>query len=207
MNLQDALPGARGVVGLLIAAGRGRRLGGTKQLIQLQTPEGVKPLIAAAFDAIRPACREMVVVLGHEAVAIQQALKPRMFTPVLSDPDAEMLASIVAGLRRVQSIDTTAGVLLQPGDHPAVEPDTLELLHSASKTHPDRAIIPDCDGVGGHPTLMPARVIHEAIDFAASGAPGGLRMLWKRHPELCHRLPVADTSILRNLNRPEDLPT
>ena len=53
-------------IGVILAAGRGGRMGGQKQLTPWQSADGEKPLVAAAYDAIRPICDDMVVVLGHE---------------------------------------------------------------------------------------------------------------------------------------------
>ena len=95
-------------------------MGGKKQLTPWPTADGTKPLVAAAYDAIRPICDEMVVVLGHDADAVAAALGDRPFHRAESDPDAPMFESIRAGLRAALRIDSNATVVLQPGDHPEV---------------------------------------------------------------------------------------
>src|SRR5262245_52283036 len=84
--------------GVILAAGRGRRIGRIKQLVEWPTTNGPKPLVAAAYDAIRPICEGMVVVLGHEADAVAAALGDRPFRRAMSDPGAPMFESIRAGL-------------------------------------------------------------------------------------------------------------
>ena len=64
---------------MLLAAGRGRRLGGGKQFYPWPTAEGEKPLVAAAFDAVTSACDAMIVVLGHRAAEVTTALGERQF--------------------------------------------------------------------------------------------------------------------------------
>src|SRR5688500_17375365 len=101
-------------IGVILAAGRGRRMGRTKQLIEWPAADGPKSLVAAAYDAIRPICDDMVVVFGHDAEAVAAALAGRSFVRASSDPDAPMFESICAGLRAAQSIDRAAAVVLQP---------------------------------------------------------------------------------------------
>lgn len=189
-------------IGVLLAAGRGRRMGGAKQLVSVRTAEGEKPLVAAAFDAVGGVCREMVAVLGHEAEAVVAALSPRTFRRVVSDPDAQMFDSIRAGLAAAQEIDPAAAVLLQPGDHPRVTPQTLEILLSAGASEPQRAIMPEYHGRGGHPVLIPPPVVRRLL---AESCPAGLAQFWADHPQFCRRLAVDDPSILRDIDTPDDL--
>ena len=53
-------------IGVILAAGRGGRMGGKKQLTPWPGADGSKPLVAASYDAIRSICDDMVVVLGHD---------------------------------------------------------------------------------------------------------------------------------------------
>jgi molybdenum cofactor cytidylyltransferase len=207
--------------GVILAAGRGRRMGCTKQLVEWPTSTGPKPLVAAAYDAIHPICNDIVVVLGHEPEAVAAALGDRPFRRAESDPDAPMFESIRAGIAVViEEVEPFASVILQPGDHPEVSPATLHALkrHSvdqlatitdvrglptSEQRRPLRtAIIPEFRGRGGHPVLIPpdvARMILEA------DCRKGLGQFWSEHPEFCHRLPVDDPTILRDIDTPGDL--
>src|SRR4051794_5211915 len=93
-------------IGVILAAGRGQRMGGTKQLVIWRGPDGPKPLVAAAYDAIRPICHEMVLVVGHEADAVAAALGQREFYRVEADPNFPMFESIRAAMRAAQKIDS-----------------------------------------------------------------------------------------------------
>src|SRR5262245_14196111 len=88
-------PTATGTVGVLLAAGRGKRMGRLKQL--LPWPPGAsadgRTVVAASFDTIAPHCDEMIVVVGAEAEAVASALVPRRLRMVQADPDAEMFQS------------------------------------------------------------------------------------------------------------------
>jgi molybdenum cofactor cytidylyltransferase len=186
------------MIGVLLAAGRGSRMGGTKQLLPWP-PDGSTPLVAAAFDAIVGVCTRMIVVVGHEADAVRSALAPRSFVDVQSDPDADMIESVRAGLRA--AADDTVPVLLHPGDHPEVAPATLETILAAHRREPECVIMPEHEGRGGHPVLIP--FVHIPAILTDDG-PGGLREHWRRHPDLCRRVPVDDAGVIHAVNRPED---
>jgi molybdenum cofactor cytidylyltransferase len=188
-------------IGVLLAAGRGRRMGQAKQLLPWPSTGGSKPLVAAAFDSIASVCRHMVVVLGHEAEAVAAALESRKFHREVSDPDAEMFVSTCAGLQAAQQIDSAADVLLHPGDHPAVQTNTLDALVRVSGNHPESAIMPVYLGNGGHPVLIPAGLVDPILSYDGSG---GLRQFWRAYPTTCLRLVVSDPSVVQDLDTPSD---
>ncbi|MEX2317450.1 MAG: nucleotidyltransferase family protein [Pirellulales bacterium] len=189
-------------IGLILAAGRGRRMGRTKQLVMWPAADGEKPLVAAAYDTIRGACEEMIVVLGHEADAVAAALGDRPFHRVTSDPDAQMFDSIRAGMDAAQSIDTRATVVLQLGDHPQLSETTLSALVAAAEGISDRAILPEHRGRGGHPILIPPPVIARLL---TADCPGGLARFWSGHPDLCLRISVDDPGVVMNVDTPAQL--
>jgi molybdenum cofactor cytidylyltransferase len=183
--------------GVLLAAGRGRRMGGCKQFYPWPTADGEKPLVAASYDAVEPVCDAMVVVLGHRAAEVTVALGERTFQTVHSDPDAPMFDSIRAGIKAALRENAKATVLLQPGDHPEVKPTTLDQLITLSNRHPDRAIIPEFQDHGGHPVLIPADL---ALRLLTTDCTQGLGQYWSDHPELCLRHRVEDSSVVRDVD-------
>jgi molybdenum cofactor cytidylyltransferase len=190
-------------IGVILAAGRGSRMGQTKQLVLLQTSEGPKPLVAAAYDAIRPICDDMVVVVGHEADVVAAALRERAVHRVESDPAKPMFESIRAGLRAALTLDENATIVLQPGDQPEVSTETLRTLIDWSLQRPERAIIPQIGARGGHPAVIPSQI---ARLLAQADCPQGLGEYWLLHPELCVRVPVNDPAALWDIDVPSDLP-
>lgn len=189
-------------IGVILAAGRGGRMGGKKQLTPWPTATGPIPLVAAAYDAICSICDEMVVVLGHDADAVAMALGGRSFHKTDSDPHAPMFESIRAGLRVAQRINAAATIVLQPGDHPEVATSTLAILTNSSLERPAQTIIPEYEGHGGHPILIPPKI---AAMLVVAECPAGLGQFWADHPELCHRVPIDDPTVLRDIDTPADL--
>jgi molybdenum cofactor cytidylyltransferase len=189
-------------IGVVLAAGRGRRMGRTKQLVEWPTAKGPQPLVAAAYDAIRPICDEMVVVLSHDADTVAAALGDRPFHRALGDADAPMFASICAGLSVARELRPDATIVLQPGDHPEVSMATLDTLVNRLLPPAARAVMPEYHGRGGHPVLIPSEVVSLILDV---DCPDGLGQFWTEHPHLCERLPVDDPTILRDVDTPDDL--
>ena len=198
----SAAPAPSRLIGVLLAAGRSRRMGRTKQLMPWTTSADVTaPLVATSFDAIAVACVEMVVVVGHEADAVRVALGNRLFHAVAVDPDAPMFDSIQAGLAAVRRLDPVAGALVHPADHPEVAAATLRTIVAALPANPTLAVMPAYEGRGGHPAAIPAGLIEPLTAYAGEG---GLRQYWIDHPHTRIRVEVPDATVVRDLDRPAD---
>lgn len=185
------------MMGVLLAAGRGRRAGGMKQLLPVVTGAGMMPLVCAAFDAVAWACGSMLVVVGHESETVRGALGPRVFTVVEVDPDAAMAESVCAGLRAAIEAGATH-VLLHLGDHAWVERATLQRLIAGVATAGDRAVMPAFRGRGGHPALIPATLAREILSHDLAG---GLREFWAKRATSCIRIEGGDAGVVRDVDR------
>ena len=189
------------VVGVLLAAGQGRRLGGNKQLTPWPTAHGSGTLLSSAFDHIAVACDAIIVVLGHRHQEIQESLKPRVFETVLADADQEMARSVLAGFKLALEVDGVSCILLHPGDHPEVAKDTLEaIIESACRL--DTAVAPQHAGHHGHPIAIPTRLARAIVQ---SGLPDGLAAWFRAEPSRRTFLDVDDTSVLLDIDTPNDL--
>ncbi len=203
-------------IGILLAAGRARRMGQTKQLLDWPAREGParegpaqegpvqdepRPLVAAAYDAVAWACDTMVVVLGHEATPVEQALGSRPHETVLVDPNAPMYTSLRAGMLAAQRISLEASFLVHPADHPEVPRATLDKLLRQADANSNRAVMPEYAGRGGHPVFIPARFASRLLRYEGHG---GLRQYWADHPDDCLRLPVDDPAITLDIDTPDD---
>ena len=103
---------------LVLAAGEGTRFGGTKQLEILRD----KPLVQHAVDAAsRGGVDEIVVVLGHDALRVRDALDlPEGARFVVNERYADgQSSSLAAGLRALGPQSEAAIVLL--ADQPGIE--------------------------------------------------------------------------------------
>lgn len=194
------------IAGLLLAAGRGRRMGTVKQLLPWGE-RGSSTVVAAAFDGIAPWCDAgITVVLGAEAPRVAAALRPRVFDVVAADSDAEMFESIRAGFRALlaRSPAVFDHVLLHPADHPIVEGRAIERLiaHAKARARPCVGLMPICNGKGGHPALIPRDLLPCVIAWRGLG---GLRAFWEANPQWTGRVECLDApGVIRDLDTPND---
>jgi len=192
-------------VGVLLAAGRGARRGITKQLLPWPPLRGDTTMVEAAFDAVAPHCDDVVVVLGCDAIEVEAALRRggRSFCPAASDPDDQMLESIRRGLRAASSRDPEL-VLLHLADVPRVGEATVRRLLEEARRRPQHVVLPEHDGRGGHPVVIPTDVVN---DILAVPIEGGLRQYWRTIAERVTRLPVTDPGCVRDFDSPPDYQT
>ncbi|MHC4210603.1 MAG: nucleotidyltransferase family protein, partial [Planctomycetota bacterium] len=139
--------------GVLLAAGRGRRMGELKQLLRW----GPSTIVASAFDALAGHCGAgVVLVAGADAERIGGALAGRAYQVVRADSDAEQIESARQGLRRALELPRVEQVFLHPADHPVIPAPVLDAL--LERAEAKIALIPTYRGRGGHPVLIPAEV-------------------------------------------------
>jgi molybdenum cofactor cytidylyltransferase len=144
------------VGGLILAAGEGRRFGGTKQLAELRG----RPLLRYALDAMLavPALDPVIVVLGHDAAAIRDAIDFDGALTVVCDRWHEgQSASLRCGVDALADVDAAVITL---GDQPFITPQVI----AAILDHLDRhdAVRATYDGAPGHPVGLTRRMLDRA---------------------------------------------
>ncbi|RYB93397.1 nucleotidyltransferase family protein [Nocardioides oleivorans] len=136
------------VVGLLLAAGAGKRFGGPKALARDE--DGTSWLLRAV-QALRP-CAEVVVVLGAEAERAA-ALLPMSVARIRADDWAEgMGASLRAGLLALEPTEHDA-VVVTLVDLPDVDAAVVARL-AGRVSGPGDLLRASYDGVPGHPVVL-----------------------------------------------------
>jgi molybdenum cofactor cytidylyltransferase len=182
------------IAALLLAAGRSERMGRCKQLL----PLAGKPLVRHCLDTlIRAGLRDIVVVLGPAGREIAQVIHDLPVTIVENtSPASDMAESVRAGLAAVA--DDTQAVLVCLADHPLVTAATVRAITGRLDAHPDKIIIPVCNGKKGHPTLFPRFAIAEIHTVPT------LRDIVNRDRERVMLLPLADAGVTADIDTPED---
>ena len=131
--------------GLILAAGEGRRFGGTKQLAELRG----RPLLEYALNAMKDVTPR-VVVLGHAAEKIRRGVNMHGASVVVCDDwDEGQAASLRAGLAALPQCDAVVVVL---GDQPGITAEAVAaVVEAPGDADAVRALY---DGVPGHPVLL-----------------------------------------------------
>lgn len=181
--------------GVVLAAGRGRRFGGTKQL----APVAGRPLVRHAVDtALAAGLDPVLVVVGHDAGRVRDALPPDV--EVVDNPRfAEgQASSLRAGVAAAEPHDVHALVVLL-GDQPGV---TVASIHAVLAAHRDGARIARAAyaDLPGHPVLFDRAVWHELI--RVTGDEGARRIL---EHAVVRDVPVPGPRP-PDVDRPTDLP-
>ena len=146
--------------GLILAAGEGRRFGGTKQLADLRG----RPLLAYAVEAMLavPAISPVVVVLGHEAAAIRREIDFTGAQVVVCDRWRDgQSASLRCG---VEALGDVGAAVVTLGDQPFITP---QVIAGVLDFEPDRhdAVRATYDGTPGHPVLLTRRLLDRAHEL------------------------------------------
>jgi CTP:molybdopterin cytidylyltransferase MocA len=149
------------IVAVVLAAGTSERLGQPKQLLEL---EG-KPLLQHAVDRAADHFDEVIVVLGHEAEAIEAALDlPTVARVVLNERFAEgHHGSVRVGFTEASKKDADVAMLL--GDQPYIDGDLIDRTIGAFEDSSAAVVRPRHGEAPGHPVLVRA----EAVARLASG--------------------------------------
>ncbi len=185
------------VAAVILAAGQSSRMGSNKLLLDL---EG-KPLLCHTVDQVLSlGLPEVVVVVGHQAEAIRQALGARPVR-IVPAPDyaAGMSASLKAGIAGLPPTIDAALILL--GDMPQISPSLLQRLIAAYNPVEGRAIVlPVHEGKRGNPVLWDRRFFDSMQQLAGDV---GARHLIGEHGELVAEVEVEDIAVLRDIDTPE----
>ncbi len=199
------------LVGLLLAAGAGRRMGGPKAL--LRDDHGVPFLDRALGVLLEGGCDRVGVVLGAGADQARAVLAEAGWSDdeavsvvVSEDWEEGMGASLRAGLRSLASdgagdLDGDAA-LVSLVDLPDVDPAVLRRVVAAAEGPARAALVrATYDGRPGHPVLI-GRDHWEGVAASARGDHGARDYLAARTHTLCE---CGDLATGRDVDRPADL--
>lgn len=193
-------PGAPQVAAVVLAAGRGSRMGAAKQLEELDG----KPLVRwAAEAALGSAARPVVVVTGYEGERVAAALAGLPVVLVHNPRFAEGLAtSLRAGLAQLDQGPPVAGALICLGDMPRVTSAHLDRLMTAFDPVAAPIVVPTCERKRGNPVLWAHRYFPELRELRGDV---GARGLLEQHAEQVVFLPLEDPAILLDVDTPQAL--
>jgi CTP:molybdopterin cytidylyltransferase MocA len=185
---------------VLLAAGRGRRMGGVaKPLIRLQ---GV-PLINRSLVALSGAgVDEVVVVTGYASHEVEQQVQKFPVTLVHNSLHTDgQEGSVRAGLAALSGPFDAVFVL--PSDQPLIAADDLiELIGAFKKRPAGHVVVPTVNGQRGNPVVLDEVALAEIL---VSDTNLACRHLTDNDPELVHAYVTYNTHFITDLDTPRDL--
>lgn len=182
---------------IILAAGRGERIGGPKALLSM----GGESFVARSARLLaRPGIERVVAVLGHEADRVAREANLPLGVPVVVNAryGEGMLTSIQAGLAAAEAAGAE-GVLIHPVDHPLVDVAAADRVIAALQGGATIAV-PSHDGRRGHPAGF-ARAAWPALLAAPTGR--GARAVLADHPDWVIHV-EGDADCLQGVNTPEE---
>jgi CTP:molybdopterin cytidylyltransferase MocA len=156
------------VVGLVLAAGEGRRLGMPKALVT--DSQGLSWLARSVVTLRTAEVADVVVVVGADAERVAAAAPHEALVVEASDWAEGMGASLRRGLRAVsETAPDAAAVIVMLVDTPGVGPDVVRRL--IGHAGPMALVRATYGGLLGHPVVL-GRDHWEAVMASASGDQG-----------------------------------
>ncbi|MDB5854531.1 MAG: nucleotidyltransferase family protein [Herminiimonas sp.] len=190
----------RKIIGILLAAGRGRRFSPdgqhNKLLARLNSADSV---LDASARNLRTAMDDVLAVVRPDSAAVVRSLEAAgCRITVCPDADEGMAASLVHALS--QSMDCE-GWVVALGDMPGVRPATIHALAEALRAGADIAV-PVFHCKRGNPVAFSRKYLPELL--ALQGDQGARGLL--RRCEVTE-IAVDDAGILHDIDQPADLVT
>ena len=194
---QDQRPKAGDIVGILLAAGRSRRMGAFKPLL----PFGKATVIHSCLSNLRGGgVPEIIVVAGYRAAE----LKAKLFDVdsidfvINPDPQSEMGASIAYGVLALPP--NAKAVLIALTDQPAIPPAVISNIVAAWRAGA-KLVIPQHGERGGHPVLVDLEFREQLL---ALDPQLGLKAFFDAHKNQVQRLKVDSSHIARDMDTWDD---
>lgn len=193
-------PPSRMIIGIVLAAGRSRRMGRPKAFLEV----GGETFLGRAVAALGGGgCTSVVVVTGAESdpahAAIARAAR-ELGAVVAVNPlvGSEQLDSVRAGLR-LAAPDAAAAVI-SPVDVPITRVATVQSVIQRFRESGAPLVVPTHAGTRGHPILLSREMFRETD---GPDLPEGLRSLMRRHADRLEEVAVDDPDVLLDVDTPE----
>ena len=190
----------RNVTAIVLAAGRSTRMGGPNKL--LAEIDGKKLVRIVAEQALASKATDVIVVTGHQADLVEQALAG-LNVKFVRNPDfaGGLASSVKAGIAAVP--DNADGAIVCLGDMPLISAKLIDQLIETFA--PDRGhliAVPVSDGRRGNPVLWSRRFFKELMTLDGDV---GARHLIAKHAEAVAEVPVDGQSAFLDIDTPQAL--
>lgn len=184
------------IAGVVLAAGRSRRMGQPKLLLPWQ---GVPLVRFVAQQILQSRLDDLIVVAGHRSehlIAVLDGLAVRI---IRNDDFLDgQSTSLRAGIAALDPSVSAALVLL--ADQPLLQPATIDALIDVYQRERPPIVVPCYEGQRGNPVLFDRRLFAE---LQAISGDQGARNVLKAHEQSIRWLDTTDGGILLDIDTPD----
>ena len=185
------------VVGVILAAGEGSRMGSVKQMLPFRGRTILECVIDSAIDS---ALMKVVVVIGHRADLLEPMLTGKDVTIVINeDYKSGQSSSLKAGLRALP--EQAGAVLFMLGDQPLITPETINLILHAFQVFQSPIVLPMSNEKRGNPVLF-SRETFSRLEALTGDC--GARPLFQEYAGHILQIETGDHSIHFDVDSEED---
>jgi molybdenum cofactor cytidylyltransferase len=186
-------------VAVIPAAGSAERFGGKKLLALVDGEPLLDRTIASLLDGGADQIIVVVAPLADDLKRDVNAFTDARVWPVVNpDPSRGMFSSLQAGLAEAEG----DALLVLPADMPFVKGATVRRLLATFAAR-SAIVSPRYNGKRGHPVILPPSLRDE---IRAADPLLTLHDILKRHQDIRVDVDVDDRGVVRDVDRPEDLP-
>jgi molybdenum cofactor cytidylyltransferase len=185
---------------VILAAGQSQRMVGQNKLLQLvQGKTLVRHAVDAAFGA---ALQPVIVVTGHDAERIEQALQGSAVVLMHNSKYVDGLASSLhRGIDALQAHPAVTGACILLADMPMIRAGHLQQLRARfNRLAGRRIIVPTHQGQWGNPLIWSRDFFSLLLTLTGDR---GARALAQAHADDVYTVEMADGAVLRDFDTPE----
>jgi molybdenum cofactor cytidylyltransferase len=185
------------IAAVILAAGRSTRMGARNKLL---ADVGGRPMLRhVAEAALASRARPVLVVVGHQAEAVKNALVG-LQVGFVENPGyaAGLSSSLKKGIAALPG--DCAGMLVLLGDMPEITSAHLDRLISAFT--PGAIVVPTHQGKRGNPVLWPATCLGDMRHLEGDA---GAKLLLAAHAEKIISVDLGSQAIFADVDTPEAL--
>jgi molybdenum cofactor cytidylyltransferase len=186
------------IVGIILAAGEGKRIGKSK----LNLPLGPKKVVEWVLEATKLSSLDKVILVVRPKDEEISKIGKKWGAEIVFNPDfyQGMSTTIQKALLKLDSQEVE-GFFLILGDQPLISSAIINKLIKSFSPGKGEVVVPYFKNKRGNPVLFDICWKDELM--AVTGDVGG-RVLIKAHPEKVKRINVSDKAILFDIDKEED---
>ncbi len=193
------------VAAIVPAAGRSRRMGRDKQLLDVAG----QSMLAGVLDVLERSRVSSVTLVTHSGITahIETNRFAKLSVVINDDEQSHMIDSVRMGIdaachgRVGRAMAPNDGFLILPADHPGIEVADIDRCIARFSTDATRIVIATHNQRRGHPMIFPASL----APFVKSDAcDAGLNALPRTHADRVVTIPCGSPGVTRDIDTPDD---